>query len=141
MCRIGITIQGLFLKSSRDELESFFGLQRYVDIYMFARLKLGSRGWLSYSARCAWDWSHYSWAQTGKNVRFPTDYFIREYLFSTWLTSFNQSLQAFFRYTVFLMSFSFILVTRFRKIFTETENAESAPYLFSLFYKTQKKKV
>ncbi len=29
------------------------------------------------------------------------------------------------------MSFSFILVTRFRKIFTETENAESAPYLFS----------
>ncbi len=33
------------------------------------------------------------------------------------------------------MSFSFILVTRFRKIFTETENAESAPYLFSLFYK------
>ncbi len=38
------------------------------------------------------------------------------------------------------MSFSFILVTRFRKIFTETENAESAPYLFSLFYKTKKKK-
>ncbi len=39
------------------------------------------------------------------------------------------------------MSFSFILVTRLRKIFTETENAESAPYLFSLFYKTKKIKV
>ncbi len=38
------------------------------------------------------------------------------------------------------MSFSFILVSRFRKIFTETENAESKPYLFSLFYKTKKKK-
>ncbi len=37
------------------------------------------------------------------------------------------------------MSFLFILVTRFRKIFTETENAESAPYLFSLFYKKKKK--
>ncbi len=36
------------------------------------------------------------------------------------------------------MSFSFILVTRLRKIFTETEKAESAPYLFSLFYKTKK---
>ncbi len=36
------------------------------------------------------------------------------------------------------MSFSFILVTRF-KISTETENAESAAYLFSLFYKTKKK--
>ncbi len=30
----------------------------------------------------------------------------------------------------------FILVTPFRKIFTETENAESTPYLF-LFYKTK----
>ncbi len=39
------------------------------------------------------------------------------------------------------MSFSFILVTRFRKIFTDTENAESAHYLFSLFYKTKKGKV
>ncbi len=38
------------------------------------------------------------------------------------------------------MSFSFILVTRLRKIFTETENAEIAPYLFSLFYKKKKKK-
>ncbi len=28
-------------------------------------------------------------------------------------------------------------MTRFRKIFTETENAESAPYYFSLFYKTK----
>ncbi len=34
------------------------------------------------------------------------------------------------------MSFSFVLVTPFRKIFTETENAESTPYLF-LFYKTK----
>ncbi len=41
MCRIGITIQGLFLKSSRDELESFFVYRGDVDIYMFARLKLG----------------------------------------------------------------------------------------------------
>ncbi len=39
------------------------------------------------------------------------------------------------------MSFSFILVTRFRKIFTETENAESAPYLFSLFYKNKKRRI
>ena len=37
------------------------------------------------------------------------------------------------------MSFSFILVTVIRKIFAETENAESAPNLFSLFYKKNKK--
>ncbi len=29
-------------------------------------------------------------------------------------------------------------MTRFRKIFTETENAESASYLFSLFYNPPK---
>ncbi len=39
------------------------------------------------------------------------------------------------------MSISFILVTRFREIFTETENVESAPYLFSLFYKTKQKNI
>ncbi len=37
------------------------------------------------------------------------------------------------------MSLSFNLVTRFSKIFTETENSETAHYLFSLFYKTKKK--
>ncbi len=35
------------------------------------------------------------------------------------------------------MSFSFILVTDFRKLFAETENAGSSPYFFSLFYKTK----
>ncbi len=39
------------------------------------------------------------------------------------------------------MSFSFILVSRFRKLFTETENVESKPYLFFYFTKTKKKVV
>lgn len=49
LSRVGITIQGLFLttrllpkmKSSQDELESFFEYGGDVDIYMFARLKPG----------------------------------------------------------------------------------------------------
>ncbi len=39
------------------------------------------------------------------------------------------------------MSFSFILVTRFRKIFTETENAVMHPICFLYFTKPKKRKV
>ncbi len=44
-------------------------------------------------------------------------------------------------YTAFLMSLSFNLVTRFRKIFTETENSKKHTICFLYFTKPKKKNV
>ncbi len=73
---------------------------------------------------------------------FHTDYFIREYLFLRWLTSFKSRWFTLYIH-IFLMSvrqvFAEIQVVLFTCLWrevTETETAERASCLFSLFYKS-----
>ncbi len=63
-------------------------------------------------------------------------------MFSTLLTSFNNKPFKLSLDIGYCISHVFFVHSsaRFRKIFTETENAESAAYWFSLFYKTKKNK-
>ncbi len=71
---------------------------------------------------------------------FQTNNF-RDFLFLTWLTyvllkrHFKLSLDIFpMSVCQVFAEFLFILVTHFRTIFAETETAESAPYLFFLYF-------